>query len=170
MKKEFNDMIRRRVWRVMKHQGMPKDWQCVKCKWVFKIKRNGVFRARLVACGYSQVAGVDFTENYAPVINDVSFRVLIILMIMMKLKGKIVDVETAFLHGDLSEDIYMEIPDGLDTAEGYEEVKVSEDCLKLLKSCYGLVQAAREWWKKLTAILKDIGFTGGNVDPCLYVL
>jgi hypothetical protein len=54
---------------------MDKGRRCVKCKWVLKIKRNGVYRARLVACGYSQVPGIDFNEvPYSPVINNVTYR------------------------------------------------------------------------------------------------
>jgi Reverse transcriptase (RNA-dependent DNA polymerase) len=64
----------------------------------------------LVACGYSQVPGVDFNDSFAPVVNDVSFRVLLIAKIVWKLKDRIIDVETAFLHGDLKEEIFMEIP------------------------------------------------------------
>jgi hypothetical protein len=82
--------------------------------WVFKIKRNGIFRARLVACGYSQVPGVDFQESFAPVINDVIFRILLIMMLTWNLKGKIVDIKTAFLQGNLKETIYMEIPKGME--------------------------------------------------------
>ena len=60
---------------------------CVKHKWVFQIKKNGFYRARLVACGYSQVPGVDFTKNLAPVINDVTYRVHLVAMLIFQLKG-----------------------------------------------------------------------------------
>jgi Reverse transcriptase (RNA-dependent DNA polymerase) len=60
IKKEFSDMESRSVWDVISKEEVPKDRRCIKCKWIFKNKRNGVFRARLVACGYSQVPGVDF--------------------------------------------------------------------------------------------------------------
>ena len=159
IRKELGDMNKRGVWRKIKRSEVPRDRRCVKCKWVFKIKRNGVFRARLVACGYSQIAGVDFTENYAPVINDVTFRILLIAMIVWKLEGKIIDVETAFLHGDLDEDIYMDCPEGLEANE--------DECLQLLKTIYGLVQAARQYFKKFGTGLKSIGFEGGQADPCL---
>jgi hypothetical protein len=56
----------------------------------------------LVACGYSQIAGIDYDENFPPVINDVTYRILLIVKILWKLKGLIVDVEAAFLHGDKS--------------------------------------------------------------------
>ena len=63
---------------------MPPDRRRVNIKWVFKIKRNGIFRARVVACGYSQISGVDNTANYAQVINDVTCRVLLIVMLLKK--------------------------------------------------------------------------------------
>jgi hypothetical protein len=68
--KEFNKMANRNVWKKIKHHKMPIGRRCVKIKWVMIIKRNGVFHARLVACGYSQMPGVDVTENYAPVITE----------------------------------------------------------------------------------------------------
>ena len=101
---------------------------------------------------------MDFTENYAPVIHDVSYRVLLVIMIVWGLMGKIVDIETAFLHGDLKETIYMDCPEGLAEATG-EEV-TDEDCVELLQAIYGLVQAARQWWEKLMDILRKIGFVG----------
>jgi hypothetical protein len=65
IKKEFSDMESRNVRDVISKEEVPKDRRCIKCKWIFKIKRNGVFRARLVACRYSQVPGDDFNESLA---------------------------------------------------------------------------------------------------------
>jgi hypothetical protein len=78
IKKDFHDMIKRGVWRNMKPNDVPSSRRCVKNCWVFEIKRNGIFRSSLVACGYSQIPGVDFTESYAPVINNVTWRILIV--------------------------------------------------------------------------------------------
>jgi hypothetical protein len=72
---------------------------------IFKIKRNGIFRARLVAYGYSQIPGVDFNESFAPVVNDVSFGIILTAKLLWDLQASIADVETAFLHGDLQEEI-----------------------------------------------------------------
>jgi hypothetical protein len=69
------------------------------------IKQNRTFTARLVACGYSQIPGIDFNESFAPVINDVSFRIMLIAKLIWDLEVFIVDVETAFLHGKLQEEI-----------------------------------------------------------------
>ena len=157
--KEMKDMKARNVWTKIKRSQVPKDRRCVKNKWVFKIKRNGTFRARLVACGYSQIPGVDHEENYAPVVNDVTYRILIICIILMKLQAKIVDVETAFLHGDIDVEIYMNCPEGLE--------HTPDECVILNHTIYGLVQSARQFFKKLVKCLTDLGFVKGDVDPCL---
>ena len=84
---------------------------------------------------------------------------MIAVMMMMGLKAKIVDIETAFLHGDLEEEIYMDAPEGIGATE--------DEVVKLEQTIYGLVQSVQQFWKKLTNVLKSIGFTGGDVDPCL---
>ena len=159
--KERGDMETRVVWKRVKRSNIPNNKRCVKCKWVFKIKRDGTFRARLVACGYSQIPGVDFSENYSPVVHDITVRLLFVIMIMLKLTGKIADVETAFLWGDLEEEVYMDNPPGLPNAK-------EDEALLLLQTIYGLVQSARQYYKKARSILLKIGFTGGTVDPCLF--
>ena len=125
----------------------PNDHRLVGCRWVFKVKRNVVYHARLVAKGFSQIPGMDFTDNYSPVVNDVTFRAEVARMIIENLKGKVVDIDNAFLNGDLEHEIYMKIP------EGYGEVinpRVDkEDGLILQKALYGFAQAAKQFWKKL---------------------
>jgi hypothetical protein len=127
---------------------------------VFDIKRNGRFRARLVACGYSQVGGIDFNQVYSPVVNDVTFRIMLIAKMVWKLFSMTFDVETAFLLGELEEEIYMQCPPGMDATD--------DECLLLLQSIYGLVQAARQFWKKWDYILGKLGFSRSAADPCLY--
>jgi Reverse transcriptase (RNA-dependent DNA polymerase) len=105
-------------------------------KWVLKEKRDGVFRARLVALGYSQIPG-----NYSPVMNNSSFRILILLIAKLGLKAWSLDIETAFLNGDLEEEIYMKLPQGFN-GEDPDLSKIK--ALKLNKSIYGLVQVARQ--------------------------
>ena len=72
------------AWRKIKRSEIPPYRRCVKNKWAFKIKQNGIFRARLVARGYIQISGVNYTTNYAPVINDVTWRVILIVMLFKK--------------------------------------------------------------------------------------
>jgi hypothetical protein len=134
--KEFNKMDSNRVWKKIKRLMMPADRRCVKCKWVFEWKLSGIARARLVACGCSQIAGVDFSNVFSPVCNDVSFRIVIIFMIVFGLDALIFDVMTAFLNGDLEEEIYMDCPEGLEQED--------DECLLLLKTIYGLVQSSRQ--------------------------
>ena len=159
--KEFDKMEGHKVWKKVKKSVMPKDRRCVKCKWVFEVKRNGVFRARLVACGYSQVPGQDFNEVYSPVVNDCTVRILLIIKMILTLESMLVDIETAFLHGNLKEIIFMDCPPGMDHGE--------DECLQLLKTIYGLVQSARAFYRKLAEALKSIGFVQSLADPCLFI-
>ena len=102
-----------------------------------------MYHDRLVAKGFSQIPGVDFTENYSKVVNDVTFRVVVARMHIKNLKGKVVDIDNAFLNGDLEHEIYMNIQEGYDEVISKDVDK--EDCLNLQNSIYGLVQAARQF-------------------------
>ena len=72
-----------------------------------------MYRACCVACGYSQVPGVDFSENYSPVVNDITFCILLLTVLHFGYSTKIVNLETGFLYRDLEEEIYMECPQGM---------------------------------------------------------
>ena len=162
---EFKKMLDMGVWRHVKRNDHPNDRRLVGCRWVFKVKRNGVYHAKLVAKGFSKIPGVDFTDNYSPVVNDVTFRAVVARMIIENMKGKVVDIENAFLNGDLEHEIYMKIP------EGYDEVinpgVDKEYCLILQKAIYGLVQAARQFWKKIVDKMQEGGFKLSEDDPCM---
>jgi len=96
-----------------------------------------------------------------PVMNDVTWRILLVTMIVWNLDAIIVDVKTAFLHGNLEEELYTILLDGMGGMD--------DECLLLLKALYGLVQGACQWWKKFITILKNIKFKGGFTDPCLMI-
>ena len=85
---EFKKMLDMGVWRHVKSEDHPNDHRSVGCRWVFKVKRNGVYHARLVAKGFSQIPGMEFTDNYSPVVNDVTFRVVVARMLIDNLEGK----------------------------------------------------------------------------------
>ncbi|KAG8471605.1 hypothetical protein CXB51_036639 [Gossypium anomalum] len=140
----------------------------VRCKWVFKKKEGtpGVeepkYKARLVAKGYSQVPGVDFTDVFSPVVKHSSIRVLLGIVAMHDLELEQLDVKTAFLHGELEEEIYMQQPEGFTVSEKEDYV-----CL-LKKSLYGLKQSPRQWYKRFDSFMTSHDFKRSSFDSCVY--
>ena len=130
------------------HSDIPQDGRVIGNKWVFKRKGNGVYRARLVALCYSQVPGVDHEDNFSPVVVDITYRIIVLMSMVWKFQLEIVDVETDFLYGDLDEEIYMKMPIGIQ--EILSEADYLDNCVVLDKALYGLVQEARQFFKKLT--------------------
>ena len=155
IRKEIKNMIERGVWRKVDRKNIPNNRRLIGNKWVFKIKRDGTYRARLVALGYSQIPGVDYTDNFAPVAHDVSFRIALARMMVEKLDSLVMDVETAFLYGDIEEEIFMKSPIGM---EEIDPGSSTEDCYQLKKGIYGLCQAARQFWKKFVDTIKQESF------------
>ena len=98
-------MIERGVWRKTDRTKIPNNRRFIGNKWVFKIKRDGTYKARLVALGYSQIPGVNYTDNFAPVAHDVSFRIALARMMVEKLDSLVMDVETASLFRNIEEEI-----------------------------------------------------------------
>ena len=144
IRKEIKSMINGGVWRKTDKVKIPENRRLIGNKWVFKIKRDGTYRARLVALGYSQIPGVDYTDNFAPVAHDVSFRIALARMMVEKLDILVMDVETAFLYWDIEEEIFMKSHVGM---EEIDPGSSPEDCYQLKKGIYGLCQAARQFWK-----------------------
>ena len=141
IRKEIKSMIERGVWRKVDRKNIPNTRRLIGNKWVFKIKRDGTYRARLVALGYSQIPGVDYTDNFDPVAHDVSFRIALARMMVEKLDSLVMDVETAFLYGDIEEEIFMKSPIGMEEIDPgsspedcYQLKKESMDCAKQLGS------------------------------------
>ena len=91
------------VYRKTKRKRIPNNRRLTGNKLVFKIKRDRTYRARLVALGYSQIPGVDYTDKFAPVAHDVSFNLVLGGMMVEKLDSLVMDVETAFLYGEIDE-------------------------------------------------------------------
>jgi Reverse transcriptase (RNA-dependent DNA polymerase) len=104
---------------------------------------------------------VDFNDSFAPVVSDVYFRILLAAMIAWDLKAKIIDVETTFLHGDLKEETFMDIPPGMEVDK--------DECLTLKKTICGLVKSAIQFYVKLVEALKSCGFKESQIDPCLWI-
>ena len=164
--REIKSMINRGVWRKIDKVKIPENRRLIGNKWVFKIKRDGTYGARLVALGYSQIPGVDYTDNFAPVAHDVSFRIALARMMVEILDSLVMDVEAAFLYGDIEEEIFMKSPVGM---EEIDPGSSPEDCYQLKKGIYGLCQAARQFWKKFVDTIKKdhFGCTVSPADPCM---
>lgn len=142
---------------------LPPNKTAVGCKWVFKKKKelDGVrYKARLVAKGFSQKYGEEYSEVFSPVARAPTIRLLLSMAGKHNHHVRQLDVKTAFLNGDLKEEIYMKLPPGFET---------QDKVMKLCKSLYGLKQAARSWNQKLKESLKKVGFEQSDSDECLYV-
>ena len=167
IRKEIKSMISRGVWRKVDKVKIPENRRLIGNKWVFNIiRRDGTYRARVVALGYSQIPGVDYTDNFAPVAHDVSFRIALARMMVEKLDSLVMDVETAFLYGDIEEEIFMKSPVGM---EEIDPGSSPEDCYQLKKRIYGLCQATRQFWRKFVDTIKKepFGFTVSPAYPCM---
>ncbi|GKA78969.1 putative RNA-directed DNA polymerase [Tanacetum coccineum] len=131
---------------------LPKGKRVLKNKWVYKLKTEEHnsrprYKARLVVKSFSHKRGIDFDEIFSPVVKMGSIRVVLSLAASLDLEVEQMDVKTAFLHGDLDKEIYMEQPEGFQVKgkEGY--------VCRLQKSLYGLKQAPRQWYKKFESVI-----------------
>ncbi|GBM26838.1 Retrovirus-related Pol polyprotein from transposon TNT 1-94 [Araneus ventricosus] len=94
------------------------DRKAISCRWVLRKKRDGKYKARLVARGFMQKEGVDYFETFYPVISMPALRLLLIIMLNENSNVLVLDVKTAFLNGELNETIYMDQPKGYDDNSG----------------------------------------------------
>ncbi|KAJ4721959.1 Retrovirus-related Pol polyprotein from transposon TNT 1-94 [Melia azedarach] len=147
---------------------LPKGKKALKNKWVFRIKHEEHssrprYKARLVVKGFGQRKGIDFGDIFSPVVKMTSIRAVFGLAASFNLEIEQMDVKTAFLHGDLEEEIYMEQPEGF-------KMKDREDYVcKLKKSLYGLKQAPRQWFKKFESVMREQGYQKTTSDNCVFV-
>jgi hypothetical protein len=167
---ELNSMQENNVWELV---PKPPGVKLIRCRWVFKKKFNADgtldrYKARLVAKGFTQEFGVDYEEVFAPVSKHSTFRALLALVASEDLELYHWDVRTAFLQGDLEEEIYMEQPPGC-FADADSHPNPNLVC-RLRRSLYGLKQAPRAWHQKLKSELLTLGFMPSDADPSLYVL
>jgi transposase InsO family protein len=162
---ELQSLVKNGVYELV---DLPPGRTALACKYVFKIKHNADgtverYKARLVAKGYTQVAGIDYGETFAPVVKYATIRVLLALAAAQELELQHMDVKTAFLNGELEEEIYMVPPEGV-LDEG-EHGKV----WRLHKALYGLKQSPRMWNKKLDDFMAARSFRRCEADPSVYV-
>jgi hypothetical protein len=154
--KELRSHLRNHTWDLV----VRKQQKTIGCRWVFKIKSDGCYKSRLVAQGYTQLHGIDYFETFAPVARLSTIRILLALAAKYGLHIHQMDVQTAFLYGDLEEECYMEQPPGF--------IKGNFIC-RLLRSIYGLKQAPRVWNQVINSFFEAIGFLRSLSDPALYI-
>ncbi len=169
IRRSLNEM---KTWKVEERK---KDTPTITARWLWKVKYHpdgsiDKYKARLVARGFNQIKGVNYQETFSPVIRFETIRYLLAYAVQHNLPVHHMDVETAFLNGELEEEIYLEIPEGLKEEKGELKLKNEEDyendkkkdkkeknkkVLKLNKSIYGLKQSPRCWNKRITSFLSD---------------
>jgi len=147
---------------------LPEGRKPIGCKWVFVKKRDEKgklikYKARLIAQGFSQKPGVDFSNDgtFAPVMRFETLRTFLAFAASMKWDIKQFDVKGAYLHGLLQELIFMDQPRGFDDGSGR--------VCKLIRTLYGLRQAGNVWNRELNTAMKEIGFIQLKSDPCCYI-
>ncbi|GJT64243.1 putative RNA-directed DNA polymerase [Tanacetum coccineum] len=153
MNDELKSMQINVVWELAE---LPNGVKPVGCKWVYKRKLDQKgnierFKARLVTKGYTQKKWIDYNETFSPVSRKDSLRIVMALVAHYDLELHQMDVKTAFLNGDLHEDVYMTQPEGF-MVEGKEHM-----VCKLKRSIYGLKQASRQWFLSENFEMKDLG-------------
>ncbi|GJW53299.1 retrovirus-related pol polyprotein from transposon TNT 1-94 [Tanacetum coccineum] len=158
----MDSLRKNKTWELVDH---PARQNLVSCKWLFKIKEGieGVqkprYKARLVARGFIQRAGIDYNEVFSPVVQHTSIRVILALTACKDYELEQLDVKTAFLQGNIEEMIYMKHP------PGYEQG--NKVCL-LKKSLYGLKQSPRQWYRRFDEYMLSNGFKRSSYDSCVY--
>nr|KYP44586.1 Retrovirus-related Pol polyprotein from transposon TNT 1-94 [Cajanus cajan] len=154
MDAEIQAIQRNDTWQLV---DPPSNCKVIGVKWIFKtkLKETGEidkFKARLVAKGYTQEEGIDYGEIFAPVARLETVRTVIAIAATKRWSIYQLDIKSAFLHGEINEDVYLEQPPGY-VCQGREH-----QVYKLKKALYGLKQAPRAWYSKLESHLVTNGF------------
>ena len=161
---EIDSIMHNDTWELT---DLPPGCKALGCKWILKRKMKvdgsiDKYKARLVIQGFRQKEGIDFFDTYAPVARISTIRLLLALAAIHDLVIHQMDVKTAFLNGDLDEEIYMKQPEGF-VMPGHE----NKVC-KLKKSLYGLKQAPKQWHQKFDDVVLSNGFSLNQADKCVY--
>lgn len=166
MQSEFDALQANHTWQLVPR---PTGAHVVSGKWVFRHKYNDDgtlerYKARWVVRGFTQRAGVDYGETYSPVVKSSTVRTVLTLAAARNWLVHQLDINNAFLHGVITEDIYAHQPVGfVDSSNGALVCKLN-------KSLYGLKQAPQAWYSRFAGFFGDIGFSATRSDTSLFVL
>ncbi|KAK1384173.1 hypothetical protein POM88_021908 [Heracleum sosnowskyi] len=164
MQDELNQFERQKVWKLVPR---PNGKSVIGTRWVFrnKLDEDGIVtrnKARLVSKGYSQEEGIDYDETYSLVARLEAIRMFLAFAAHSNYKVYQMDVKSAFLNGELEEEVHVEQP------PGFEDSKLADFVYFLFKALYGLKQAPRTWYDTLSEFLLENNFTRGVVDKTLF--
>ncbi|GJR92659.1 retrovirus-related pol polyprotein from transposon TNT 1-94 [Tanacetum coccineum] len=164
MQEEIHEFERLKVWELV---PCPDKVLLIKLKWIYKVKIDEFGRvlknkARLVAQGFRQEEGINFEESFAPVARIEAIRIFVANAAHKNMKIYQMDVKTAFLNGELKEEVYVSQP------EGFVDQDNPSHVYKLKKALYGLKQAPRAWYDMLSSFLISQQFSKGAVDPTFF--
>jgi hypothetical protein len=174
MHAELSSLVKNKTWRaisVSKGHLRAQGKKALGAKWVFKIKCGAdnqiiQYKARWVVKGYEQRYGLDYDQTFAGVVRAATWRITLGLAVANDWAVDQMDVKSAFLHGDIDEEVYVELPDG---SELFPNIfKPGETALLLQKALYGLKQSPRLWQLTLKAALKRLGYLPLVADQCVY--
>jgi hypothetical protein len=162
---EMKALAKNKTWELV---DSPLGKKLVGCKWVFTVKHKADgsierYKARLVAKGFTQTYGVDYQETFAPVAKMNTIRILLSCAANLDWELQQFDVKNAFLHGELKEEVYMEVPPGFDDEQTRGKV------CKLKKALYGLKQSPRAWFDKFSKAMISFGYRQSNADHTLFI-
>jgi hypothetical protein len=164
-KTEYNGIIKMNVFELVPR---PNDKNIVGSTWNFRVKLDDKgnvarYKARLCAQGFTQEEGIDYDETYAPVAKLNSLRTLFTVAAKDELLVWHFDVETAFLHGELDKELFMEQP------EGFVDSTHPNHVCKMLKALYGFKQSGRLWWINFANYLTEkLKFSQNSADTNVY--
>jgi hypothetical protein len=166
MHRELQALLRNKTWEYVRRSDVPPGHKILTGRWVWVYKRDGTRKSRWVVRGFEQVEGIDYQETFAAVARAESYRILLAIATLLGWDIEQVDVDTAFLYGDIDSDIYVEIPSGpfTDIPDGKTTV------CHLLKSLYGLKQAPKIWFDTLRKALEEMGLRRLDTEHSVYVL
>lgn len=165
MNTEFDALLQDQTWTLVPPELAT---NVIGCKWVFRIKRKSdgsinQYKARLVAKGFHQQPGIDYGETYSPVIKPTTVCIVLSLALSNGSPIYQIDIQNAFLHGTISEVVYMT------QTPGFSHPQFPTHLCKLQKALYGLKQTPRAWFFRLSGKLLQLGFHGSKSDTSLFI-